>query len=112
MAIIVNTNNPEHMLSKIKEAIDNGKIDTWNYDADGDFTHTPKQWIDTAWLRPVVASGSLIFGLIGKRNDQMTKVIYAVYHGRFVEMLLTHFDDDFSAANTTSKKYTGADIFK
>lgn len=38
----------------------------------------------------------LIFGLVGQKDITMTKPIYGVYHGRFSEMLLTHFDLDFS----------------
>ena len=97
-------------MNGIKSAIDGGKIDTWTCDSKGDFTHSPEQWKHKAWLRPVVASGSLIFGLVGESDIDMTKVIYAVYHGRFTEMLLTHFDDDFSAASSTAQKETNIDI--
>jgi hypothetical protein len=34
----------------------------------------------------------------------MTKTIYGVLHGRFIEMLLTHFDDDFGTAHAFAKK--------
>ena len=112
MAIIVNTPNPAQLLAAIKKAIDDGKVDTWAYDADGDFTHWPEQWRYNAWLRPVIAPGSLIFGLLGKKDTDMTKVVYGVYHGRFIEMLLTHFDDDFSAASATAQKDARVDNFK
>jgi hypothetical protein len=42
----------------------------------------------------------------------MTKVIYGVYHGRFIEMLLTHFDDSFTSATATAQKESNVDIFK
>lgn len=112
MAIIVNTPEPTQLLAALKKAIDDKKIETWSYDKDGDFTHTPDQWAYQAWLRPVVAPGSLIFGLLGKKDTQMTKVVYGVYHGRFIEMLLTHFDDQFSAASATAQKDARVDIFK
>ncbi|ERJ35113.1 hypothetical protein L810_2257 [Burkholderia sp. AU4i] len=32
----------------------------------------------------------------------MTKVVYGVYHGRFLEMLLAHFDHSFSNATATA----------
>jgi hypothetical protein len=112
MALIVNTPNPKDLLASIRKAIDESKVETWSYDQDGDFTHTPNQWIYQAWLRPVVVPGALIFGLVGKKDVQMTKVVYGVYHGRFTEMLLTHFDDDFSAANATAQKDANVDSFK
>jgi hypothetical protein len=112
MALIVNTPSPANLLAAIRKAITDKHIDTWTCDSDGDFTHTPKQWIYQAWLRPVPAPGALIFGLVGKTNVQMTKVIYAVYHGRFIEMLLTHFDDSFSVASATAQKDAQVDVFK
>ena len=33
----------------------------------------------------------------------VTMEAYAVYHGRFIEMLLAHFDDDFSEAFATAQ---------
>ena len=44
MAIFVETNSPQSLVGKIKEAIDQNKIDTWSYDSDGDFTHNVDQW--------------------------------------------------------------------
>jgi hypothetical protein len=112
MSIIVSAPSPEQLLIAIKQAIDKRNIETWAYDKDGDFTHTPDQWKYQAWLRPVVAPGFLIFGLLGKKDAVMTKVVYAVYHGRFIETLLSHFDQTFSAAGATAQKDSRVDIFK
>jgi hypothetical protein len=112
MALIVNTPSPKELLASIRKAIDDKHIETWSYDADGDFTHSPEQWAYQAWLRPVIVPGALTFGLLGKKDVPMTKVVYGVYHGRFVEMLLTHFDNDFSAASATAQKDANVDNFK
>ncbi len=112
MAIVINTSNPAALLAAIKKAIDEKQVETWGNDADGDFTHIPDQWKYQAWFRPVVASGVLTFGLLGKKDVTMTKTIYGVYHGRFIEMLLTHFDNDFSAASATAQKDAQVDNFK
>jgi hypothetical protein len=56
--------------------------------------------------------GMLQFGLLGEENVQMTKPVYGVFHGRFIEMLLTHFDDSFSTATATAQEETGVDSFK
>ena len=88
------TSDPSALLEKIKTAINEKKIVTWSYDDDGDFTHTPDQWRYRAWLRPYVEQGQLRFGLLGNTKVVTTKTIYAVYHGRFIESVLTHFDTD------------------
>jgi hypothetical protein len=111
MAVIVPTPKPKTLLAAIKQAIDEKKIDTWEYDNDGDFTHRPEQWYKQAWLRPNVQQGVLLFGLIGKKDVKMTKPIYGVYHGRFIEMLLTHFDTEFSTTSATAQADT-VDSFK
>lgn len=102
MAVIVKTLDPASLLTNIKKAIDAKEIQTWSYDSDGDFTHTPEQWQFRAWLRPKQVNGELQFGFIGNENVVTTKLIYAVFHGRFAEMLLNHFDDKLSTIETTA----------
>ncbi len=104
MAIIVKTPKPADLLKAIKSAIDKEEIDTWSYDRDGDFTHTPNQWKNKAWLIPKVYDGELRFGILPPTDVELSKVIYGVYHGRFIEMLLNHFDEKFSTALATAKK--------
>jgi hypothetical protein len=106
MAIIVKTNNPSGLLKAIYKAIDDNEVETWAYDADKDFTHIPPQWKNKAWLRPEVHIGELRFGIMGQKDVRMSKTIYGVYHGRFIEMLLTHFDTDFTLATATSQVTT------
>ncbi len=112
MAVVVYTANPSLLLGKIKTAIDTETVETWIVDADGDFTHEPNQWRNKAWFRPYVASGVLQFGLVGPEGVQVSTVVYAVYHGRFIEMLLTHFDGDFSNATATAQADSKVDSFK
>jgi hypothetical protein len=104
MALIIKTNTPSGLLTEIKKAIDAKKIDTWSYDSDGDFTHTPDQWRHKAWFRvvPTQNVNELQFGIVGQQKVNTTTVIYAVYHGRFAEMLLSHFDSDFTEVKATA----------
>lgn len=111
MAIIVKTSNPSSLLQAIYKAIDNKKVETWLYDQEKDFTHEPSQWKNQAWLRPKIYPGELRLGLLGKEGVVMKKLLYGVYHGRFIEMLLTHFDDQFSTVTATAHKTT-PDNFK
>lgn len=107
MAIRVSTAQPSALLAAIKKAIDQKKVETWSYDSDGDFTHTPPQWNQKAWLRPSVQSGALVLNILNPRGVQITKLVYGVYHGRFIEMLLTHFDDNFIDASASAAVLQG-----
>ncbi|WP_301797084.1 hypothetical protein [Burkholderia gladioli] len=93
MTIYAKTADPAALLKSIKKLIDEKKIETWAYDSAGDFYHTPTQWNRKAWLRPSVGFGTLEFRLIRRNDEDLTKTVYGVYHGRFIEMLLTHFDE-------------------
>lgn len=41
---------PAVILAVLKRKIDNKEIDTWEYDEDGDFTHSASQRKNKAWL--------------------------------------------------------------
>lgn len=92
MAIYVKTSSPAVLLKEIKEQINNGMIDTWSVDNDGDFTHDVEQWRFHAWLRPIIETDRLVFGILCRNDRSITTTEYAIYHGRFVEMILAHFD--------------------
>jgi hypothetical protein len=106
MAVIVKTENPNRLLAAIKKAIDEDAIQTWSYDTDGDFTHTPNQWTQRAWLRPSVRDDRLVFNIIPPYNRSISREVYGVYHGRFIEMLLNHFDKRFTNAWATAMPTT------
>ena len=44
MAIFIRTKNPKKLLEDLKKEINDKKIDTWQYDDDGDFYHVQNQW--------------------------------------------------------------------
>ncbi|HXM22529.1 MAG TPA: hypothetical protein VN948_14835 [Terriglobales bacterium] len=110
MAIRVATAQPSSLLTAIKKAIDERKVETWSYDSDGDFTHTPTQWTRKAWLRPTVQSGALVLNILNPRGTNLSREIYGVYHGRFIEMLLAHFDDRFADAHATAAVTVGDSV--
>lgn len=106
MAVAFKTADPAGLLARIKRAINDGSVDTWAYDKDGDFTHTPTQWKNKAWLRPSVQSGQLLMTTINPKNAGITWEVYGVYMGRFTEMMTAHFHDYFSSAESTAKPAT------
>ncbi len=104
-------NTAQNLKESIFELLDQEEVDTWVMDNEGDFTLTPPQWREKAWFRCSSSDGKeLVFGIIGRRDKQMSKIIYAVYHGRFVEMLLTHFDMEIKEIRMTSLLEKGIDL--
>ena len=102
MAIKFETNDPNKLLSSFKKAIDDGRIVTWSYDQDGDFTHAVDQWKNLAWLRPRIEYNELVFIIIKPENRNISSLVYAIYHGRFIESMLTHCDSIFVNAVATA----------
>ena len=98
MAIYILTSNPTALLKAFKKAIDESTILTWGYDIDGDFTHTAAQWKNKAWLGAKVTSDELVLSIIPPKGGSVSKVVYGVYHGRFIESMLSHFNTKFTYA--------------
>jgi hypothetical protein len=102
MAVNISTADPMGLLKAIKLAIDSEQVRTWSYDTDGDFTHTAEQWKNKAWLRPREEEGFLILNILAPSKANISTTVYAVFHGRFIEMLLSHFDTEFKRASASA----------
>ena len=108
MAIHIKTTTPKRLLAAYKKAIDDNHVVTWSYDTDGDFTHCVDQWIRRAWLRPKIVEGEeLVLYILCPVETELSKEVYAIYHGRFIESLLTHCDQLFSAASASAMPEDG-----
>ena len=93
MALVIHTDKPRELLRDIKKAIDDEKVNDWIYDQRGDFTYTLLLLKEKAWFHPRASQGKLELGIIGREDEELTKEIYAIYYGRFIEMLLINFPD-------------------
>jgi hypothetical protein len=105
MALTVSTSSPQALLDAIKDAIDDKKVLTWGYkDVNGVryYTHTAHQWKKRAWFKPSIKPGALVFNIVPPQGKRVTTEVYAIYHGRFAEMLLAHFDQMFSEATVSA----------
>ena len=102
MALFFETNNPQKLLDEFKKAIKEDRVLTWSFDEDGDFTHTPEQWTNKAWLRPVIGEDQLELYILKPKSTDITSEIYAVYHGRFMESILVHCDQFFTKGIATA----------
>ncbi|MGP8233349.1 MAG: hypothetical protein ACLQL2_11925 [Methylovirgula sp.] len=110
MAVRAFCDDPSSLLRDIRKGIESGLIQTWSIDAEGDLTHTPDQWRGKAWMRPRLQEDRIVFNILGNKNAIMKRSTYAVYHGRLIEMLLRHFDDQLIRISATANGVQG-DIF-
>jgi len=104
MSIKFITSTPNNLLSTFKKAIDNKEVVTWAYDGAGDFTHVTEsnQWKNKAWLRPKIETGQLVFGIVKSKSVTLTYEIYSVYHGRFIESMISHCNKLFTSGTATA----------
>lgn len=102
MSIYVKCSNPRKLIDEINEKIEDSSIDTWSVDKDGDYTHIAEQWKNHAWIHPIIETERVVFAIWGRVNENLSVVDYAIYHGRFVEMLLAHFDHQCESIEVSS----------
>lgn len=101
MSIFVKTKSPALLIERIKAEIEKGSIVTWSIDSDGDFTHTAEQWKYQAWIRAKVEPERVVFFIICRNDKDLSVEDYGIYHGRFTELLLNHFDKDCDSIEVT-----------
>jgi hypothetical protein len=103
MAVVLLTTDSRALLTQVRALVTQCHIATWSYDADGDFTHTAAggQWKNKAWLRPRILSDRLTMNIIRPETGSVTREVYAVYHGRFLEMAIAHVPRLFTAGSAT-----------
>jgi hypothetical protein len=102
MAVRAFTDQAQALLSAIKRGVAEGRITTWKVDNDGDLTLVDDNFANKAWMRPKVLEDRLLFNIIGRKSENISTRIYAVYHARLVQMLLTHFDTKLTTATATA----------
>lgn len=107
MAVIIDTNNPDHLLDLIYEAIENKKGEKWINSLDGRITYGTLLWRNEAFFKPEiwVEESQLRFGLI-KRKDRkhITSKLYTLFHSKLIEMLLLCFDKEFNSVTATANR--------
>jgi hypothetical protein len=106
---------PNELMAAIKKGIDDGDVKTWRYETDkkGEkFTHCPPQFDGVAWFRVEirdpgeVSKTEVVFSIESGTKEPVTQGIYAVFHGRLMEMLVGHFDKYFRIASVTNCTFT------
>jgi hypothetical protein len=91
MPVNITAPNPATLLASIKAKIDQGKIATWSYEGDR-FDYLPKQYAHEAVLDASIEPKLLKFQLKWKKQaTRKTNAMIAIYYGRFMEEILSHF---------------------
>ena len=110
MAIIIETTNAAKLLKEIYEKIDDQTIRTWaRMGRSAKLTHVTSsaQYAELAWFTPkrITDEATLIFAINFPEDTEPDRArgLYAIYHGRFTEMLLSHAHYGFSLSYTTAK---------
>jgi hypothetical protein len=107
MAVDFESDDPKALLAdfdaRIEQSASKGKITTWEKSADGKYyTHKAPEWNKKAWLKPRTSSKRLTFNIIKPKDQKITRVVYAYYHGHLIETFLAHFDDQFEAGTASA----------
>ena len=107
MAVTASTSDPAGLLAAVRDAVATGKIQSWAYVQEQYLTHSVPQWSRRAFFKPTVQLGALVFHIIPPQNTKISTEVYAVYHGRLIEMLLAHFDRQFIQAFASALPISG-----
>lgn len=92
MAVFIKVKDPKGLLDDIKSAVENGEIQTWVCDSDGDFTLSDEDLKNEAWFHPYqVVGDTLVFGIVGRKNVKMPMSLFSTYHGELTKTLLMNY---------------------
>ena len=92
MAIFIKVSNPQDLLSDIKRSINEGYIKEWSCDRDGDLTSTKEEIQNEAWFHPYTSIDNfLVSGIVGRKNVNISKALFSIYHSLFVNTLLANY---------------------
>lgn len=105
MSVILKTKTPRKLIKSIREAIDQGRICSWRYDSDGDFTSTHQGLENVAWMHPVFTKPKeeVVLAMLGRYFAPVTTYEYAKYHALFTQLILEHFDEEVDEMIVTSR---------
>jgi hypothetical protein len=110
MAVTAATNDPNGLWAGIVAGIQDKRIQTWDIVQQIYLTHSVDQWLGKAYFRPAVQHGSLVFQIVPPQGQKVSGEVYAIYHGRLMEMLLAHFPQQFSQVSASSTPISGDSV--
>jgi len=105
--VMVFTQNPTELLFNIRTGINRGEVRTWSVSSKGYFTSSSDIWRNHAWFKPTTNEKRIVFNIIRPKGRHVSTEVYAVYHGRFSEMLLAHFESQLTVIRLTALAVEG-----
>ena len=97
MSLIIKLKNPELFLKQLQNRVMENKIKLWEIDSDGNLIHTPKRYINKAWFKPQIdiEKEAIVFKYINPLKEENDTLLYGIYHGRLLKMVMTDFYKKF-----------------
>jgi len=99
MKITIPTTAGTALKKAIFDAVEDETLRTWEVRTDNNnvefLTHKPEQWYDRTLLRFTVKKDVLLIDTTFWKSKGADKVSDGYFIGRFTEVLLVHFSDDF-----------------
>ena len=112
MITITTRTSANILASKIIETMQKDTITDWVIDSENDMTLTNIVWRNRSWMhieKSNAGEKKLIISIIGPANVFITNDVYAVFHSRFIEMLLKNFDEEIIRFEISSALTSGVD---
>jgi hypothetical protein len=108
MALKIETSSPKELIAAVREAIRTGVVTTWTSTKEGylTFTGAGGNWKSKAWFKPAYGDGYVKLYILRPKGERVSVATYAVYHARFVEMLLIKFEGQFDAVTASATAET------
>lgn len=97
MSLIIKLKNPEMFLLQLQNRVKENKIKLWEIDSIGNLIHTPKRFINKAWFKPHIdiEKEEIVFKYMNPVNEKNDKLLYGIYHGRLLKMVMSDFYKKF-----------------
>lgn len=110
--ITINTKGKADLVAKrIINTMRSQIILDWIIDDEDDMTLSNIQWRNKSWMRIKKSRNNkqLYVAMIGSAANNITSPMYAVYHSKFIEMLLRYFDTEIETFEVSSALIVGVD---
>lgn len=114
MAILITLNREIDMADELRQLLERNLSDVWTMDTDHDMTMCSPQLAYHAWIRikqEDVEKKQVTFAIVSSTQYKLTTSLYAVYHSRFAELLLTYFDKEIKDLEINPLLTDGIDVF-
>ena len=86
-------------ISRFKEDVRSGKIDTWVIDEGDDFTTKRDDWRMKGWYKLLEIADGVLFKFVPSTKEDATKELHGIFIGRMVATLYANYSQDIKKIN-------------